>query len=140
MDFHQTALILWRSSLGMLMGEFRQFLTDLSAHDRSIFHFWMVTLVNVNRFSPNLVCALIFWRSALGLLIGKVRQFLTQLSARDTSVFSILDDNFTKCLWIFTKLLVCIDIVDICFGIAYGRILSIFDRVICPQHIHILGQ
>ena len=81
MDFHQTALILWRSSLGMLMGEFRQFLTDLSAHDRSIFHFWMVTLVNVNRFSPNLVCALIFWRSALGLLIGKVRQFLTRLSA-----------------------------------------------------------
>ena len=27
----------------------------------------------------------------------------------------------------------CIDIVEICFGIANGQILSIFDRVICPQ-------
>ena len=41
------------------------------------FHFRMITLVNINRFSPNLVCALILWRSALGILIGKFRQFLT---------------------------------------------------------------
>ena len=27
-----------------------------------------------------------------------------------------------------------IDIVEICFGIAYWQISSIFDRVICPQH------
>ena len=28
----------------------------------------------------------------------------------------------------------CIDIVEICSGIANGQILSMFDRVICPQH------
>ena len=64
--------------------------------------------------------------------MGKFRQFLTKLSARDMSVFSFLDDNFSKYQWIFTKFGICIDIVDICFGIANGWISSIFDRVICP--------
>ena len=40
---------------------------------------------------------------------------------------SFLDDNFSKNQWIFTKPGVCIDIVDICFWIANGRISSIFD-------------
>ena len=31
------ALILWRSSLGLLMGKFREFLTELSARDTSLF-------------------------------------------------------------------------------------------------------
>ena len=94
------------------------------------FHFWMTTLVNINGFSPNLVYVLILWRYALGLLNGTFRQFLIELSARDTTVFSFLDDNFTKYQWIFTKLGVCIDIVDICFGTAYGSISFIFYRVI----------
>ena len=54
-----------------------------------------------------------------------------------TSVFSFPDDNlsnfqwiFTK--WIFTKLGVCTDIVEIWFGIANRQSSSIFDRVICP--------
>ena len=42
-------------------------------------------------------------------------------------VFSFLDDNLSKYQWIFTKLDMCIDIVEICFGIANGQILSIFD-------------
>ena len=33
---------------------------------------------------------------------------------------------------------VCIDIIDICFGIANGRILFIFDRVVWQQHISVL--
>ena len=33
-------------------------------------HFQMITLVNINGFSPNLMCTLILWRSGLGLLIG----------------------------------------------------------------------
>ena len=37
----------------------------------------MITLVNFNGFSPNLVYALILWRSDLGLLMGKFRQFMT---------------------------------------------------------------
>ena len=71
-------------------------------------------------------------------MIGKFCQFLTELSAQDTSVFSFLGDNFTKYQWIFTQLGVCIGIIDIYFGIANGRIFSIFDRIICLQHIHTL--
>ena len=82
----------------------------------------MITLVNINGFSPNLVCALILCRSALGLLIGKFVKFFTELSVRDTSVFSFLDDNFIKYQWIFTKLGVCIHIY---FGIVNGGISSI---------------
>ena len=37
--------------------------------------------LNINGFSPNLVCALILWKSGLGLLMGKFRQCLTALSA-----------------------------------------------------------
>ena len=44
------------------------------------------------------------------------------------SEFSFLDDNFSKYQCIFTKLGMCIDIVEICFWIANGQILSIFAR------------
>ena len=70
--------------------------------------------------------------------MGNFRQFLTELSARDTPIFSFLDDNLSKHQWIFTKLGMYIDIVDICFGIANAQISSIFDGVICPRHAHIL--
>ena len=36
----------------------------------------------------------------------------------------------SKCQWIFTKLGMCIDIVEIWFGLVDGQILSIFYRVI----------
>ena len=45
-----------------------------------------------------------------------------------------LDDNLSK-QWIFTKLGLCIDIVEIWFGIANGQILSNFDGVICTIHV-----
>ena len=45
----------------------------------SLFRFLMITWVNIEWFSPNLVCALILWRSGLGLLMGKFRQILTEL-------------------------------------------------------------
>ena len=70
--------------------------------------------------------------------MGKFCQFLTELSAHDMSVFSFLDDLFSKYQWIFAKLGMHIDIVDNCFWIANRQILSIFDRVICPQYIRIL--
>ena len=50
--------------------------------------------------------------------------------------FSFLD-NLSKHQWIFTKLGMCIDIVEIWFGIANGQISLIFDRVTCPRHAHI---
>ena len=48
-----------------------------------------------------------------------------QLSARVTPIFSFPDDNLSKHQWIFTKLSVCIDIVEICFDIANGQILHL---------------
>ena len=98
----------------------------------------MITSVNVNGFSPNLVCALILWRPGFGIANGKFHQFLTELSARDTSVFLFLDKNFSKSQLIFTKLGMCIDIIEVCFEMANGQILSFFDRAICPQYIRIL--
>ena len=57
------------------------------------------------------------------------------LSISGTSVcFSFPDDNLSKIQWIFTKLGMCLDIVEIWFGIASGQILSIFYKVICPRH------
>ena len=53
------------------------------------------------------------------------------------SVFLFPDDNLSKRQWIFTKLGMCIDIVEIWFGIANGQISSIIDGVICPRHAHI---
>ena len=63
--------------------------------------------------------------------MGKFRQFLIEF------IFLFPDDNWSKYQWIFTKLGLCIDIVEIWFGIATGQISSISDRVICPQHIRI---
>ena len=101
----------------------------------SLFFVSIITCVNINEFSPNLVYALILCR--LGLIMGKFRQFLMELSARDTPIFSFPDDNLTKHQWIFTKLGMCIHIVEIWFGIANGQILSYFDGVICPRHANI---
>ena len=61
--------------------------------------------------------------------MGKFCQFLTELSARYTSVFSFQDNDFSKSQWIVTKLDMCIDFVEIWFGIAFGYITSIL-RVI----------
>ena len=47
------------------------------------------------------------------------------------------DDILSKHRWVFTKLGMCIDIVEIWFGIANWQISSNFDRVICPKHAHI---
>ena len=69
--------------------------------------------------------------------MGKFCQFSTELTARDTPIFSFQDNNFSKHQWIFTKLGMCIDIVEICYGIANGQISSIFDGVICWRHAHI---
>ena len=82
------ALILWRSGLGLLMGKFCQFLTELSAQDMPIFSF-----LDYNKgFSPNLLYTLTLRLSGLGLLMGKFRQIFMELSARDTPIFSFPDE------------------------------------------------
>ena len=68
----------------------------LSIFDRVVcprpIYICMITLVNINGFSPNLVCVLILWRSAFGLLMGKYHPFWTELSARNTSLFYFQDN------------------------------------------------
>ena len=51
---------------------------------------------------------------------------------------SFLDNNLHNYQWSFTKFGICIDIVEIWFGIVNGQILSVFDRVICPPCVCIL--
>ena len=50
---------------------------------------------------------------------------LSEFSFLD-DVFSFLDDNLSKCQWIFTKLCMGIDIVKIWFRIANGQISNQF--------------
>ena len=69
-----------------------------------------------------------------GIADEQILSILTELSACDTSVFSFLDDNFSKYQWIFTKLGMCSDIVEICSRIANGQISSIFDRYLPAIH------
>ena len=45
-----------------------------------------------------------------------------RVSIRLSVCYSFPDDNLSKHQWIFTKLGMCIDIVDIWFGIANGQI------------------
>ena len=53
------------------------------------------------------------------------------------SIFSFPDNNLSKYEWIFSELGMCIDSVGIWFGNANGQISLIFDKVVCPRHIHI---
>ena len=79
MDFHINgfspnlvcAVILWSFGLGLLMGNFRQILLELSAQDMAIFSFPDDNLSKHQWIFTKLVCALILWRSGLGLLMGK---------------------------------------------------------------------
>ena len=68
--------------------------------------------------------------------MGKFRQFLTELSDRDMSIFSFPDNNLSKYHWIFTKLSLCIDIVEILL-IQMAKFYQFFDRVICPRHVRL---
>ena len=52
--------------------------------------------------------------------------------------FHFLDDNLSKYQWFFTKLGVCIDIVEIWYGIVNGQVSSIFDSYlpVTGQYFH----
>ena len=52
---------------------------------------------------------------------------IRRMSVCPSVCFSFPDDNLSKHQWIFTKLGMCIDIVEIWFGIANGQISSTFD-------------
>ena len=63
--------------------------------------------------------------------------FVRPSVVRPSVRFSFPDDNLSKHQWIFSKLGMCIDIVNIWFGIANGQISSNSYGVICPRHAHI---
>ena len=67
------------------------------------------------------------WTSACLSVCPSVRPSVVRPSVR----FS--DENFSKHQRVFTKLDMCIGIMEIWFGIANGQISSNFDRVICPN-------
>ena len=54
--------------------------------------------------------------------MGKFHQLMTELSACHMSIFSFLYDNLSKYQSIFTKTGMCIDMVEVWFGIANGKI------------------
>ena len=80
----------------------------------------------MNGFSPNVLCALILLRSGLGLLMGKFHHFLTELSVWYTSIFLFQNDKLSRYQRIFTKLGMCIDIVEIWFENTNEHFSSIF--------------
>ena len=68
---------------GQILSNFDGFLPET----RPYFHFPMITWVNINVFSLNMVCALILWRSVLVLPVGKFRQILTVICQRHAHIF-----------------------------------------------------
>ena len=62
-----------------------------------------------------------------------IRVSVRQSYVRPSVFFLFPNDNLSKHQQIFTKLGMCIDIVEIWFGIANWQISSSFDRVICPN-------
>ena len=62
----------------------------------------------------------------LGIANEQISSIFDELSAYHTFIFLFLNDNLSKCQWIFAKL--GIVIVEIWFGTADGLNSSIFDR------------
>ena len=135
MDFHQTvcALLLWRYTLGLLIGKFVNF-WQLSAQDMSVFSFLDNNFSKCQWIFTKLCVCIDIMDIAMRLLMAEFCLFLTELSARNTFLFYFQDNNLSKSQWIFTTFDVCIDSVEICCGIAHQQISSIFDRVICPWY------
>ena len=80
-----------------------------------------ITLVKINGFSPNLVCALILWTSAFGLLIAGFHLFLTELSASNTSIFYFQDNTFSKSPWILLNLMCALILWRSALGLLIGK-------------------
>ena len=93
------------------------------------FHMWRLLLF----FIPRHTIVAGYYGFTLDVRVS-VRPSVIRQSVR----FSFPDDNLSKLQWIFIKLGMRIDIVDLWFGIANGQISSIFYGVICPRHALIL--
>ena len=99
----------------------------------SIFYFLMITWVNINGFSPNLVCALILWRSGLGLLMDKFGQissnFYGVICPRHAHIF-----HFRTLTWVNNKgfqpnLLYALTLRRSGLGLLMGKFCQIFTEL-----------
>ena len=66
-----------------------------------------------------------------------IRRSVIRPSVRLSVLLLFPDDNLSKHQWIFTEFGMCIDIVELWFGIADWQISLSFGRVIYPRHAHI---
>ena len=92
-------------------------------------HQWILTKLGMIR----CIDIVEFW---FGIANGQILSIFDSYLPATCQYFLLPDDTLSECKWIVTKLYMCIDIAEIWF-IAKGKIWSIFDRVICPPHVHI---
>ena len=62
-----------------------------------------------------------------GCIMPCLAELLLTVICPHRSIFSFLDENLSKYQWIFTKVGMCIDFVDIWFWIVNEQIMSTFD-------------
>ena len=132
------ALILWRSSLGLLMGTFCQFLTELSAGNRSMFSFLDDNFCKYQWIFTKLSVYIDIVESCFRIADRQISSIFDSYLPGTRPHFHFWKITLLNVSRFSPNLGVCIDIVDICFRIANGRILYIFDRVICLQHICVI--
>ena len=94
-----------------------------------LFSFLDNNLGNINGFSPNLLCELILWRFGWDCQWANFFNFSQSYLAATHPYFLFPDDNLSNCQWLFTKLGMCIDVLEIWFGIANGQI-SCYETVL----------
>ena len=139
------ALILWRFGLGLLMGKFRQkFYGVFCPSHVHIFvsinsgkHQWIFIKLGmcIDIVEIGLETWYVHWYCGdwFGIANGQISSVWQSCLPKTRPHFHFSDDNFSKCQGILTKLGTCID-MKILFGIAYGQISSMIDRVICLWH------
>ena len=67
----------------------------------------------------NDTCIVQIW---FGIANGQNTSIFDRIISHDTSIFSFLDNNLSKYQWIFTKLGMCTDIVEILYQMSNGQI------------------
>ena len=88
-------------------------------------HIFIRTIwLNINGFSPNLVCALILWRSGLGLLMGKFFNFWQIYQPVTHPYFCFRTITWLNLNW-FSPNLICLLIM---WGSDWGLLLGTFSQ------------
>ena len=135
MDFHQTWCVHWYC--GDLVWDcwwanFVSFQQSYLPVAHLYFHFWTITSKYRWIFAKLGMCIEIM-EIHFGIANGQIPSIFHSYLPAIHQYFTFRTITWVN-QWIFTKFDMCIYIVEICFGIALLRILSNFDRVVCPGH------